>query len=130
MSGGVRVLIVEDCRDTREMYAYVLSGRGMHVAHVGTVREGARKVQEFRPDVIVCDMRLPDGTGQDLVRELRAGGHQMPAIALTGMYGADDALCEDLADGFDELRVKPCTPDSLAEVIDRLVARRPRTAPV
>ena len=63
-----------------------------------SVSEGLRRFQDLRPDDVVTDVRLPDGTGLELVKEIRAQGHETGVVVLT-MYAGDQQLFAALEAG-------------------------------
>jgi two-component system phosphate regulon response regulator PhoB len=118
---GPLVLLVEDSRDTREMYAVALGMSGFRTAEAATAAEARIAAHALRPDVIVSDLTLPDGDGCDLCAELSRNPETrgIPTIALTGR-SSDEDLNRCAAAGCVRVLVKPCAPDALAEAI-RLV---------
>src|SRR3954454_8321336 len=80
----MRVLVVEDHGDTREMMTRLLSRWGFDVQGAGTVKSGLASFKEKPFDVIVSDIALPDGTGYALISEVRRSGEDVMAIALSG----------------------------------------------
>jgi len=90
----LRVLIVEDHDDSREMLEHLLSAHGHAVvaaASCGQAREAAAR-QPF--DMVICDIALPDGDGVELMRALRRD-YLMTTIALSALTQAQDvARCE------------------------------------
>lgn len=66
-----RILVVDDEDDMQLMLRFQLSGVGREVLSAGSVQEGAAMARAERPDVIVLDHRLPDGTGTELVERLQ-----------------------------------------------------------
>jgi CheY-like chemotaxis protein len=82
----VRVLIVEDDQDTREMLALALAHHAATVRHVGTGAAAMRVLAELAPHVVLCDLGLPDISGLDWLIKLRAMPDvpAIPAIALSG----------------------------------------------
>jgi CheY-like chemotaxis protein len=117
---GVRVLIVDDNTDTREMIATVLQEQGAVTAVAGSAAEALASVIATCPNVLVSDVGMPDEDGYSLLRKLRALG-PIPAIALTAYTGAQDARMAELA-GFDRHLAKPIAPARLVEAVARLVA--------
>lgn len=115
---GPLVLLVEDSRDTREMYAVALGMSGFRTAEAGTAAQARAAAQALRPDVIVSDLTLPDGDGCDLCAELSQDPETsgIPTIALTGRSSGED-LERCAAAGCVRVLVKPCPPDALAEAI-------------
>jgi CheY-like chemotaxis protein len=114
----LRLLLVEDHDDTREVLARLLSRRGNRV-------ETARSAQEARSlssgktfDLLISDIALPDATGYELLEELSAK-HGLRGIAMSG-FGSDADVAESKAAGFLEHLVKPIDANALDAVIQRL----------
>ena len=87
--GGIRVLIVEDDEDTREVLTLGLELQGAHVMTVGTAREAMGAVQEFAPHVILSDIGLPDEDGLTLIRK---GAPPVPEQAIAEARKTTEAL--------------------------------------
>jgi len=121
---GLRVLVIEDDRDTRDFVALVLSEAGGEVTAAATVREALDAVAVARFDVAVCDIGLPGEDGYGFIRHLRSRspeeGGAMPAIALTAYAGASDRT-RALAAGFQAHLTKPFDPDHLLDVLRGVV---------
>jgi DNA-binding response OmpR family regulator len=116
MERGVRVLIVEDSADDRELYEISLKMDGFHVRTAANAREALNLVGSFDPHVIVCDIQLQGENGFWFVRQVRSQYDGIPAIALTG-HGEDEYRDEARAAGFTDYCVKPCPPDVLSRII-------------
>src|SRR5262245_12638300 len=69
---AVRVLVVEDDRDTREVVALALAHHGATVRHAATGASAMHVLAEFAPHVVLCDLGLPDVSGLDWLTKLRA----------------------------------------------------------
>ncbi len=128
---GVRVLVVEDEPDTRELLRTLLERLGADVATAASCVEALRAFDDAPPDVLLSDIGMPEKTGYDLIREVRrrdgnAGG-TVPAAALTAYAGADDRR-RAVEAGFQLHLAKPVDPDRLAEVVASLVASAPGAA--
>lgn len=120
----LRVLIVEDNRDAAEVLALSLDMRGYQssVAHTGA--DGLRLVQERRPQVVLCDIGLPDMDGTEVcrrARELRLD-YRLTMVALTG-WGMKEDVQRTRESGFDHHLVKPVAPDTLFQLLDGLDQR-------
>lgn len=121
---GVRVLIVEDEVDNRKVIAASLRQGGAEVECVGTAGAGFDMHESWKPDVIICDVGLPDLDGCAFIAEVRsreaATGSNTPALALTvlGRPGEQARITEA---GFNVFRQKPIDPVDLAHEIKRLV---------
>ncbi len=116
-----RVLIIEDDPAIRRPLVKVLEGRGHSVAWAGTGFDGISQVATDEPDVVLLDLGLPDITGQDVLRMLRALS-DLPVIVITAQ---DDeaSVVEALNAGADDYVVKPFGGDALDARI-RAVLRR------
>jgi two-component system CheB/CheR fusion protein len=119
---GVRVLVVEDHPDTRDTIATMLRREGAQVDAFPTAQEAFDAFQASPPDVLVCDLLLPDTNGLCLMRRIRgtARGHALPAVAITGQQRAE-ATDEARAAGFDAFLTKPILGDDLVRTVRRLV---------
>lgn len=117
----LHVLLVEDDRDTREMYFEYLSYSGMVVTEAATGRRALERVAEHRPDVVVTDIAMPEMDGLELSRRLRAGAttHDVPIIAVSGQ--ASERAREA---GADVVLEKPCEPDKLLHVIEDVLREK------
>jgi two-component system cell cycle response regulator DivK len=128
----VRVLIVEDFDDTRDLYADYLKHSGFEVAVADDGMEGVRKAFSVKPDVIVMDLVLPLLDGWEATRRIKQDRRtaHTPVIAVTG-YSLNRLTMADRAMGFESLLVKPCLPDDLAAEIRRVLrtTRSGRRAP-
>src|SRR5207248_1550455 len=84
--GGVRVLVVDDQPDAREVIATILRRAGAEVGTAGSAQEALENFWKTRPDILVSDVAMPDRDGFDLIRTLRelpeSEGGKTPAIAL------------------------------------------------
>jgi CheY-like chemotaxis protein len=120
------VLLVEDDRDSREMYAMGLELCGLRVALAATATEALRLSVAERPDIVVSDLTLPDMDGIALARALARDPSTagVPVLALTGRSGDDD-LSRATAAGVRRVIVKPCPPDALAGAIRATLAAKP-----
>ena len=92
---GLRVLVVEDDDDTREVMALGLSLYGADVVAVASAADAMAELEKSSPDVILSDIGLPDEDGLALIRRVRklapARGGRVPAVAVTAFTLADDA---------------------------------------
>ena len=115
------VLLVEDDRDTREMYFAYLSYSGMLVTEAATGRGALERVAEHRPDVVVTDIAMPEMDGLELSRRLRAAAttRDVPIIAVSGQ-----ASERARAAGADVVLEKPCEPDKLLHVIEDVLREK------
>ena len=125
---SIRILLVEDHADTAKLMSRVLMAEGHEVTVAGSVAAGLAAVERAagRLDLLISDLGLPDGTGHDLMRQLRQRGQTIPGIALSG-FGAAADMEKSKAAGFSEHLVKPITPDLIADAILRITTASPFT---
>ena len=119
-----RILVVDDEPSITDAVATALAYEGFETLEVATGRAAERAIDEFRPDLIVLDVMLPDLDGFQIARRLREGRHRTPVIFLTARDAAEDKLA-GLAIGDDYVT----KPFSLAEIVARVrnVLRRTRS---
>jgi len=123
---GVRVLVVDDAADTRDLISAVLTSVRADVVVVASSREALDALELAPPDVLVSDIALPEGDGYELIRHVRAlaakRGGDIPAIALTAHARAEDEE-RALAAGYQLHVTKPVDPTALVTAIASLVGR-------
>jgi CheY-like chemotaxis protein len=115
------VLLVDDCQDTRELYAEYLELSGFDVKEADDGIVAINEAVRVKPDVIVMDMSLPRLDGHEAARKLRADARtkSIPLVMISG-YDADNLPHNDGL--WDHYLGKPCPPEELVTVIGRLVA--------
>jgi CheY-like chemotaxis protein len=121
-----RVLIVEDNDDAREMYARWMRGSGWRVDAVANGLEALVAAKDGRPDVIVMDLEMPVLDGIAAARLLKADERSasIPVVACTGFANRFHDQIREAR--FDALVAKPCTPEDLEDILERLLADRGR----
>lgn len=117
-----RILLVEDHEDTLRILARLLRKWGYGVTTADCVRKALERVTEQRFDLLISDLGLPDGSGIDVMRELKER-YNIPAIALSG-YGTDEDIRTSLDAGFTEHLTKPISVDALRKALERLAGMR------
>jgi signal transduction histidine kinase len=112
------ILVIEDNEDAAETLASLLSGLGNNVAIARTGRDGVEQVRERRPQLVLCDIGLPDMDGNEVCKCVRESGldYRPTMIALTG-WGQEADRKRTREAGFDRHLVKPVTLDMLREVL-------------
>jgi signal transduction histidine kinase len=124
---GLRVLVVEDETDTRDLLVVSLQQCGAEVAAFGSVPEALAWFDQTVPDVIVSDIGVPIEDGYSLIRKIRARapglGGNVPAAALTAYARAEDRL-RALEAGYQTHLAKPVDPAELIATVARLAGRR------
>jgi signal transduction histidine kinase/ActR/RegA family two-component response regulator len=124
---GVRVLVVDDEADARDLVATVLQQCGAEVTAAGSAAEALDALDRVRPHVLISDVSMPGVDGYALIDRVRAlgldRGGRTPAVALTAYARAEDRE-RALAVGFQMHLAKPVEPADLVEVVSRLTGRR------
>jgi CheY-like chemotaxis protein len=110
------VLVVEDHFETRTVLLAVLSSWGHEVRGAGSAAEGMDALRECPFDVILCDIGLPDETGWELMKKIRAQNKTICGVALTA-YSSDLDRQLSRAAGFNFHLAKPPDTDRLQAVI-------------
>ncbi|QDL93796.1 response regulator transcription factor (plasmid) [Paroceanicella profunda] len=118
----MRVLLLEDTRDVAEAIVASLARRGAAVDHAGTLAQArdALAVQDY--DVAILDINLPDGSGTELLRDMRGRRDATPVLMLTARFEVEDRIAA-LDIGADDYLVKPFDLREL-EARVRALARR------
>lgn len=120
---GMSILLVEDHEDSAEVLARLLRLRGYRVEACATVADAIRLARSERFDLLISDIGLPDGTGVDLIQEIRRDS-SIPAIALTG-FGMDKDVARYRAAGFNGHLTKPVNFQRLEITIGQFLMRAP-----
>ena len=115
----MRVLVVEDNRDSAESLRRLLELCGYAVTIAETAKEGLDAAKNIRPDVILCDIGLPDSDGFSLARALRKNPETSTdrLIAVTA-YGKDEDKEQSKKAGFVLHLLKPVSPGTLLRVLE------------
>ena len=123
---GLRVLVIDDEEDARELLTITLTHSGAEVRTAATVRAALKILDQWRPNVLVSDIGMPGEDGYDLIRTVRAleseRGGKIPAVALTGYASAEDAVRARVA-GYDTHMAKPVAPSDLVVALASLMAK-------
>ena len=115
----VRVLVVDDQRDTADSIAAVLTDLGCSVLVVLNGAEALSQASEFRPELILLDLVLPDTDGYAIARSIRSStwGGDVTLVAVTGM-GQEADKSKSIEAGFDRHLMKPLQFSELEELVD------------
>ncbi|QGZ43363.1 PAS domain S-box protein [Pseudoduganella flava] len=124
---GMRVLVVDDEPDTRELIKRVLSDCNATVTTAGSAPDALRVLPELQPDLLLSDIGMPEMDGFELLAKVRAlgqeAGGKVPAIALTAFARTEDRM-RTLAAGFIDHIAKPVEPAELVAAVALAAARR------
>ncbi|TYB81090.1 response regulator transcription factor [Maritimibacter fusiformis] len=102
----MRVLLVEDALDLADATRSRLRKSGVACDHAMTLAEARDFLAVQGYDVVILDISLPDGSGTDLLREMRQAGHTMPVLMLTAQFSVENKLSA-FSFGADDYLVKP-----------------------
>ena len=123
---GLRILVVDDELDAREIIAAILAEGGAEIATASSARQALELIEQWKPGLLISDIGMPTESGYDLIRKVRAlppgKGGQIPAIALTAYARTEDRL-KILSAGFQMHVPKPIEPIELATVVASLSKR-------
>ncbi len=123
---GLRVLVVDDDFDARELIAEILANAGVEVRTASSADAAMRELEAFLPHILVCDIGMPDEDGYALIQRIRAlpaeRGGRVRAAAVTAYTRGDDRR-RALAVGFNLHLSKPVDPAELIVSVARLAER-------
>ncbi len=119
-----KILLIDDSSDNRILVQRMLARAGAEIVAAESAEEARSKLNSFRPDVIVCDIGMPDESGIEFIKKLRASPDEdlrtVPAVALTA-YVRQEEIEAALMAGFQSHVAKPVSGPSLLKGIDRVL---------
>ncbi|MBK1693530.1 two-component system response regulator NarL [Chromatium weissei] len=124
----MRVLLIDDHALFRCGLQELLERRGLEVIAVGDATTGLQRVIDTNPDVILLDMRMPQLSGLELLRQLRAAQQMMPIAMLTTSTEERDVI-ESLQSGAQGYLLKDMEPEALIAALSEIVHGRTVVAP-
>jgi signal transduction histidine kinase/DNA-binding NarL/FixJ family response regulator len=124
---GLRILVVDDEADSRELVTAILTRCGSKVRCCESTAEALETFREWKPDLLVSDIGMPNEDGYSLITQLRKSrlkrAREIPAIALTA-YATDDDRSRALSAGFQMHLAKPIEPEKLVRSIAGATGRK------
>ena len=122
---GMRILVVDDEADIRDFLEFALNESGAIVEKSASVTEALAVFNQFKPDILISDIGMPEEDGYSLIQQLRLveaqkGERQIPAIALTA-YARKKDSDRAIEAGFQRHITKPVEPAELVDAIAKLV---------
>ena len=113
------ILVIDDDEAVRKTSVDLLVARGHKASAASSVREGLRMFAEARPALVLLDLKLPDGTGIDVLRELQRQAPGTPVVVVSGRGSVAEAV-EAMRVGATDFLEKPVSRDRLFRVLDRV----------
>lgn len=119
---GLRVLVVEDDRDSLDMVTHILAEAGAIVSQASNGRIAFASFERERPDVVVSDLFMPAGDGYELIRRIRSlgldEGKNTAAIAISAVHGVQPAMRA----GYNAFIGKPLDEWNLLDLIEKVLS--------
>jgi two-component system, NtrC family, response regulator AtoC len=112
------ILVVDDQESIRHFVSKALGDEGYTVTAMGSVREGRQAFESERPDAVILDLKLPDGTGIDLLREIKRLQPEVPVILMTA-FGELETAVEAMSAGAFWFVKKPFQNEELVALVAR-----------
>ncbi len=120
-----KILIVEDRETTRIMVAETLRRRGHEIVAAATLEEGKLALDEEKPDFLLTDLQLPDGSGLDLLASALGSDARLPVIVMSA-FGTIEIAVEAIKTGAYDFVTKPFDTKRLVSLVEKALERRPR----
>jgi CheY-like chemotaxis protein/anti-sigma regulatory factor (Ser/Thr protein kinase) len=124
--GGMKILVVDDERDTRDFVRAVLERSGANVMTSFSVPDALGMFERHRPDCVISDIGMPEEDGYSFIQKVRAlprhMGGETPAAALTA-YARDEDRIRILRSGFQAYILKPVEPGDLVGAVAGIVRK-------
>lgn len=118
-----RILIIDDEPRFIGLTQEILQVYGYDVITAGSGSEGIRKTQEHHPDLILCDIRMPEVDGFQVLKAVRSEHHHLPFIFLTGLTEMSE-IRQGMQLGADDYLTKPFSPRDLLRSIEVRLQKR------
>jgi len=123
---GMRVLVVDDQQDARDLVTIALTQGGAEVRASTSAREALEVLAQWKPDVLVADIGMPTEDGYELIKRVRAlqpeRAGTIPAVALTG-YASDEDAARARVAGYQLHIPKPVSPSELVAKVANLIMK-------
>jgi two-component system NtrC family response regulator len=118
-----RVLLIDDDESIRKVIGYMLDEAGYAVESAGSADAGLRAFSQRRPDLVLCDVKMPKKDGLELLGELRTVDETVPVVFLTA-FGTVEAAVDAMKRGASDYLTKPIARDDLLVTIARVLRMR------
>ncbi|OUL19954.1 response regulator [Nostoc sp. 106C] len=117
---GIKAIVVDDQTDSRELIVFVLEQQGAEVISAASASEALEKLTQYKPDIIISDISMPNEDGYTLLQKVRTllqqQGANLPALAITAHAGAEDRQ-QAISAGFQLHLAKPIDPSELLKAV-------------
>ena len=120
MLTGISVLVIDDEKDARDLVRVILEERGASVRTAASAADGREQIAKSPPQIIVCDIGLPQEDGYDFIAEIKGRNIATPIVALTAFARPEDRV-RSIKAGFAGHLAKPVEPAELLVTIASLV---------
>lgn len=120
-----RILIVDDARFFRELIMDLLDGQKCELTTANCAEEAWKLLQSKSFDLLIVDVNLPDISGLDLIKRVRAdqNGSSLPILCISGVYRQDDDARQAFIAGANDFMTKSFHPEDFTARINKLLAR-------
>jgi two-component system NtrC family response regulator len=118
-----RILIVDDERNARDALKSLLSDEGYEVREASDGEEGLEALGEFRPDAVLCDVRMPKMDGLTLLKRARDDGHEALFIMMTA-FGSIETAVEAMRRGAEDYLTKPLDVSAVTARLEKALEKR------
>ena len=114
-----KILVVDDDTLSREFLMEAVSALGYQAIEAKNGAEAIERAQQSAPDLVLTDLRMPGMDGTELVKRLKESNPDLPSVMITAQGTIESAVAA-MKNGASDFLLKPCTPDALEVVIDRI----------
>ncbi len=116
------VLVADDDGLSREFMAEALRAAGHHVIEADTGRQACSLFEEHNPDLVISDLRMPDGDGLKVLESIKSANPEVPVILVTA-FGSVETAVQAMRDGAEDFIMKPISVEQIDLVLGRLSER-------
>ncbi|MCP3914803.1 MAG: sigma-54-dependent Fis family transcriptional regulator [bacterium] len=114
-----RILVVDDDALSREFLVEAVHSLGYNAVCAANAEEGLQRVEQDQPDMVISDMRMPGMDGIELAEQIRERWPDLPVVLITA-HGTVETAVKAIRDGVQDFLLKPCSPDAIGLVIERV----------
>ena len=118
-----RILIIEDKKSMADMLRRTFQSEGFNVRSANNVKDGITSLSSGDLDIVVTDLKLPDGDGMEIVKAVKEGYPFIPVIVMTA-YGSIETAVKAVKEGAYDFITKPFDPEHLLLIIKRALSER------